>query len=224
VNETIQASTQNASNDPDQLGLQENMPYEKARNLLIQQGWQPNLQGDPPNLNDTTVRELFDLGYKEVKDCAGTGLGPCLFEFTNEAGEQLNVSTIQNGSGNNRERFVWHWDLETNSDSRQQESSEASNEEASKPELHSEPSIMNGFYILGGTDQGLEVSGDQYRYYDEMGTQEWKPISELTSISNGIVFDGKNYWCIPTKEEAGVCTEHGWRSVQEGLSEQGNSE
>ena len=69
----------------DRFGLQEGMPYQKAREILIQKGWQPHLLGDAPNLNDISVRELFELGYQEVKDCSGTGLGPCRFEFTNAA-------------------------------------------------------------------------------------------------------------------------------------------
>lgn len=80
-------------------------------------------------------------------------------------------------------------------------------------------SIIEGFYVLGGTDQGLEVSGQQYRYYDEMGNQAWKPISALTSISEGVVYDGELYWCIPPKSEPGVCTESGWKSVAESLTE-----
>jgi hypothetical protein len=80
-------------------------------------------------------------------------------------------------------------------------------------------SIVEGFYVIGGTDQGLEVSGRQYRYYDELGNQEWQPISDLTSVSEGVVYDGKLYWCIPPQSEAGVCTENGWKSIQSYQSE-----
>jgi hypothetical protein len=86
----------------------------------------------------------------------------------------------------------------------------------------SAPSILDGFYAIGGTDQGLEVSGSQYRYYDELGEQEWRPIAELTAIEDGLVYDGKLYWCIPPEAEAGVCTEKGWKSAQQALAE--NSE
>ncbi|MBD2232748.1 hypothetical protein [Phormidium tenue] len=84
------------------------------------------------------------------------------------------------------------------------------------------PPILDGLYVLGGTDQGLEVFGDQYRYYDEMGEKEWNPLVELTYIQQGVIFDGENYWCLPRPDEAGVCTENGWRSVEESLSEQSN--
>ncbi|WP_062288012.1 hypothetical protein [Nostoc piscinale] len=74
--------------------------------------------------------------------------------------------------------------------------------------------IKPGFYVLGGTDQGLEVKGEQYRYYDEAGNQEWRPISELNYIQENLIFDGQNYWCIPPRSEAGVCTANGWMPVR----------
>lgn len=76
------------------------------------------------------------------------------------------------------------------------------------------PRITEGYYAMGGTDQGLEVSGSQYRYYDEAGESEWRPISQLTAINPGHVFDGENYWChsdtVP--EGGGVCTANGWQA------------
>lgn len=84
--------------------------------------------------------------------------------------------------------------------------------------------IADGLYILGGTDQGLEVSGDQYRYYSEGGEEEWRPVVELTAIQDGVIFDGRNYWCINTPTEPGVCTENGWRTVEERLQEQAEAE
>jgi len=74
--------------------------------------------------------------------------------------------------------------------------------------------ITEGYYAMGGTDQGLEVRGNQYRYYDEGGEHEWLPISQLTIISPGHVFDGENYWChsdnVP--EGGGICTTNGWQA------------
>lgn len=293
--EDVQASTRNSPNAPDQFGLQEGMRYEEARKLLIQQGWHPHLQGESPNLNDTSVRELFNLGYEEVKDCSGTGIGLCRFEFTNEAGKLLVVSATMAGS-DNRERVVWRWFIEERTDSNQQ-SSFSSDAKQSLPfvgtrgfnflggtgtgqsitieadgttiikthglfsssveyngkfsnpiilqdglslllkgdkiyslsvdgqiargcrgegtlcesELYDlSPPIQNGFYVIGGTDQGLEVAGERYRYYDEGGNKEWKPISELRYVSDGVVFDGEAYWCIPPRKEPGVCSENGW--------------
>lgn len=192
---------------PEQLGLAENMPYREARSHLIKEGWQPNKQGGSPNLQNALVKELFDLGYEEVKDCAGTGLGPCRFEFTNAAGQLLVVSAITNG-GSNQERVVWRWFIEEKTNSGQSSSYETNNaEEAFSTKTFP---IVEGLYVIGGTDQGLEVAGDQYRYYDELGVKEWRPLSELTPIKEGLVFDGQVYWCIPTERSPGVCTEHGW--------------
>ncbi|MEY3300142.1 MAG: hypothetical protein RLZZ597_3402 [Cyanobacteriota bacterium] len=80
--------------------------------------------------------------------------------------------------------------------------------------------IADGLYIMGGTSQGLEVSGNQYRYYSEGGEEEWQPVSDLTLIQPGLIFDGRNYWCINTPTEPGVCTERGWRTIAERLAEQ----
>jgi hypothetical protein len=92
-------------------GLAEKMPYAKARQKLIDQGWMPHVKGTPPNLRDKTVKALFKQGYEEVKDCSGTGLGPCRFEFINQAGEMLVVSTISQGQ-TGPDRFVWRWFIE----------------------------------------------------------------------------------------------------------------
>ncbi|MGG6237479.1 hypothetical protein ACQ4N7_02475 [Nodosilinea sp. AN01ver1] len=76
------------------------------------------------------------------------------------------------------------------------------------------PRITEGYYAMGGTGQGLEVRGNQYRYYDEGGEQEWRPIRELTAINPGHLFDGENYWChsdsVP--EGGGLCTANGWQA------------
>lgn len=45
--------------------------------------------------------------------------------------------------------------------------------------------IPDGLYVMGGTSQGLEVSGDQYRYYSEGGEEEWQPVASLTLIQPG---------------------------------------
>ncbi|MBD2456419.1 hypothetical protein H6G80_20365 [Nostoc sp. FACHB-87] len=296
---TNQAQLPHTSNPVSKLNLQAGMPYQKAREQVLQQGWQPNLQGDAPNLQDSSVKELYDFGYTEVKDCSGTGVGACRFEFTNQVGELLWISaTIADRT--NTERVVWHWSIEKNGN---QQTSQSTRPEkppfigtrsfnflggsgtgqsiAIAPDgttivtLHgkfqssiqyqgkfSNPIILQdgsgfgllfkdgkvyslaangqiakgckgdatvcesaliaatsapikpGFYVFGGTDQGLEVKGEQYRYYDEAGEQEWRPISELNYIQENLIFDGKNYWCIPPRSEAGVCTENGWMPVR----------
>ncbi|MCP6759562.1 MAG: hypothetical protein NHB32_12515 [Fischerella sp. CENA71] len=296
--ENIQSRTKNSSNSAEQLDLQEGMPYQKARELLIKQGWQPHTQGEPPNLNNTPVKELFDFGYEEVKDCSGTGVGACLFEFTNQAGELLSVSA-RLADSNNLKRVVWRWWIEKGTNTNKPASLSADYQakppfigtrffnflggngtgqsiaiatdgttivklngtvsssvqyrgKFSNPIILQDgsglgllikddkiyslsangqiakgcrgegtvcesslleasfPPIVDGFYVLGGTDQGLEVRGEQYRYYDEEGNQEWRPISELNYVKDRVVFDGKNYWCIPPRSEVGVCSKNGW--------------
>jgi hypothetical protein len=78
----------------------------------------------------------------------------------------------------------------------------------------SRPGIADGYYAMGGTGQGLEVRGNQYRYYDEEGAYEWRPIRQLTAISTEHVFDGENYWCLSTNvpEGGGICTANGWQA------------
>ncbi|MBE9136766.1 hypothetical protein IQ254_06035 [Nodosilinea sp. LEGE 07088] len=76
------------------------------------------------------------------------------------------------------------------------------------------PRIAEGYYAMGGTGQGLEVRGNQYRYYDEGGEYEWRPTSQLTTINPGHVFDGENYWCHSDSapEGGGICTANGWQA------------
>ncbi|HEY9648860.1 MAG TPA: hypothetical protein V6C88_20945 [Chroococcidiopsis sp.] len=293
---TLSSSSSTKQASDDRFGLSTGMLYRDARTQLMRQGWQPHTRGDAPNLSNSPVRALFNLGYTEVKDCAGTGMGLCRFEFTNDAGELLVVSAAPEGS-DERDRTVWRWFIEeTNTTSENSlpfvgrrsfnflggsgtgQSITITDDGTTTVQLHgtagtsveyqgpfSNPIILSdgsglvlaadkiysltnsgqvaqgcrgegtlceaelyepesgsssasrfveGFYALGGTDQGLEISGDQYRYYDEMGTQEWQPVSNLTYIRDGLVFDGRLYWCIPTERAPGVCTENGWNSSQ----------
>ncbi len=75
-------------------------------------------------------------------------------------------------------------------------------------------SILEGRYWLGGTDEGLDVQGDRYRYYSEGGEREWQSTQQLQAIKEGVVFDGNLYWCLSTMEpkigRAG-CSAQGWR-------------
>jgi hypothetical protein len=73
-------------------------------------------------------------------------------------------------------------------------------------------SITEGLYWLGGTDEGLEVQGDRYRYYSEGGEREWRSNSELKMLKAGVIFDGKVHWCLSTMKSktASACSENGW--------------
>lgn len=84
------------------------------------------------------------------------------------------------------------------------------------PKSSSTNKIADGFYALGGTGQGLEVKGEQYRYYDEEGQKYWRPISELKYVQEGVVFADQNYWCLSTlapKNRPGICTANGWNPI-----------
>jgi hypothetical protein len=188
------------ANSHDQVSLQTNMVYREARILIMQQGWRPNLQGEAANLRSPVVKELFDLGYQEIKDCAGSGEGDCRFEFMNSKGQLLVVTAITRGYENKR-RFVKKWWVEKNHKITKSGSSKK---------------ISDGYYALGGTGQGLEVRGQKYRYYDEEGQKPWQSINYLQPIKYGLVSDGQNYWCLSTLAPQGkpaVCSTYGWIQV-----------
>jgi hypothetical protein len=72
--------------------------------------------------------------------------------------------------------------------------------------------IGDGRYWVGATDQGLEVKGDRYRYDTEGGEQQWQDISDLKYVKNGVIFDGKTYWCLSTLAPSPItgCGANGW--------------
>ena len=89
--------------------LTQNMPYSKAREMLLEAGWQAvfnheqlmNSQRSAPVDYFFTKKE-----YTEIQDCAGTGLGLCLFRFESAYGEVLYVTTANNGA-NQETVFGW---------------------------------------------------------------------------------------------------------------------
>lgn len=93
------------------LVLKKGMPYEEGRQILIDKGWQPITPvslGGFPDINDPTISYIFnERGYQEVEACSGTGLGFCLFRFSNGRGEQLSVATVDNQAGD--VITVWSW-------------------------------------------------------------------------------------------------------------------
>lgn len=98
-------------------------------------------------------------------------------------------------------------------DNAQEASASISNAAKTESASVSRP-ISEGFYAMGGTDQGIEVQGKQYRYVDELGEQDWQPLSQLTSVGPGLIFDGQNYWCQSDQvpDGGGVCTPRGWQA------------
>jgi hypothetical protein len=74
--------------------------------------------------------------------------------------------------------------------------------------------IPSGRYWIGSTDQALDVEGEQYRYLDAEVTQPWRSATELNPVKAGVIYDGKNYWCLstmaPKSGGAIACSENGW--------------
>jgi hypothetical protein len=74
--------------------------------------------------------------------------------------------------------------------------------------------IPPGRYWIGSTDQALDVEGEQYRYLDAEVEQPWRSASELQVVKAGVIYDGKNYWCLstmaPKSGGAIACSENGW--------------
>ncbi len=87
------------------------------------------------------------------------------------------------------------------------------NAETTPPPVTVDP-IEDGRYWIGHTSQGIEVSGDRYRYETEEGAQPWKSIDDLKYVRRGVVFDGRNHWCLSTlapKDKISFCTAEGWK-------------
>jgi hypothetical protein len=115
-------ATKAAASSKDSFGLAVGMPYAKARQQLLDQGWMPHVQGDAPDRQTSRVNAIFAHGYEEIKSCAGTGIAPCRFEFINRAGEVLAVSTTPHSQAQESDKspaeddiggYVWRWFIET---------------------------------------------------------------------------------------------------------------
>lgn len=81
--------------------LKQKMPYAQAREILIDAGWQAieiPIQQRGGQLFGATKYVVKELGYNEVVDCSGTGMGFCRFEFVTADGRKLIVVT----AGENR--------------------------------------------------------------------------------------------------------------------------
>jgi hypothetical protein len=88
-------------------GMEVGMPYADARALIDQTIWLPKTY---PALEyvSTTVQTMRALGYEEVQDCAGTGLGLCRMEFIERDGLILVIIVTTSEA----EPKVWSWWLQ----------------------------------------------------------------------------------------------------------------
>ncbi len=66
------------------------MPYKDAREKMLELGWQAREVND--SLNCEFIREICNQ-YPEVEDCSGTGMGFCLFIFTDSQGKRFRITT-----------------------------------------------------------------------------------------------------------------------------------
>jgi hypothetical protein len=72
--------------------------------------------------------------------------------------------------------------------------------------------IAEGRYWVGATGMAIEVKGQQYQHRDEETTTDWKPISQLAYIKEGVFKAGETYWCLSTMphHRLAVCSAKGW--------------
>jgi hypothetical protein len=85
--------------------LEVGMSYDRARQLIIEAGWQP-IATTTDNPQDGTA-SWRERGYNEVVACSGTGMGFCRFEFGAADNRKLVVVTA------GRDSTLHHWDEET---------------------------------------------------------------------------------------------------------------
>lgn len=90
--------------------LQMGMPYAEARQLILNEGWQPTYNApEPDRVGISTRRDhLQSLGYTEIVDCAGTGMGLCRAEFQ---GDRLQTLVVTMGTGVQTD-VVYQWWVE----------------------------------------------------------------------------------------------------------------
>lgn len=72
-------------------------PYDEARKVLIEAGWQPAATVHANTPLSFSAEEFRALGFKEIHDC-GSGIVPCLFYFRNAEGQKLKVVTLGESS------------------------------------------------------------------------------------------------------------------------------
>lgn len=73
-------------------------PYAQVRAKLIAAGWVPNSHAKAPTMEDGSedfaTKPAWDAGFREVESCAGAGIAPCTYSFTDKHGNKLKVVGI----------------------------------------------------------------------------------------------------------------------------------
>lgn len=92
--------------------LRQGMPYAQARKILLEAGWQA-VELSPNRERFSPLDYIIDqLGYNEVEDCSGTGMGYCRFSFADANGRKLAVITVNNQRGQQPKLQRWWIDIE----------------------------------------------------------------------------------------------------------------
>jgi hypothetical protein len=93
-------------------GLYQGMPYSKAREVILDSGWQ--VQYKHPyqirELRGLASRMVSKLNYHEFGDCSGTGRGFCTGLFFNVYGKKLTITTVNNQQAPQ----LYEWSLSPN--------------------------------------------------------------------------------------------------------------
>jgi len=74
--------------------LREEMPYSKAREIIFNAGWQSfGARWSDISSDSQDAIIYYNNGWTELVGCAGTGISPCRYEFTNIDRKKLVVIT-----------------------------------------------------------------------------------------------------------------------------------
>lgn len=87
--------------------LRQGMPYAQARKILLEAGWQAVELSQNRERFSPMDYIIDQLGYNEVEDCSGTGMGYCRFSFADANGRKLAVVTVDNQRGQQPKLRRW---------------------------------------------------------------------------------------------------------------------
>ncbi len=88
-------------------GLKQGIPYSKARKILIDNGWQGTYSRWQDISPFATEKDFYNNNdWREVESCS-QGVQYCVFNFHDEYGNQLTVTTI----GENDDPDVYSWEI-----------------------------------------------------------------------------------------------------------------
>lgn len=94
--------------------LIQGMPYEQAREMLVNNGWQAAQQNPmyKEELQQRLQQWFLDRGMTEVEHCLPTGLGTCRAIFHDDNGRTLVLFTTSGSYGDRAPVKVTQWSFE----------------------------------------------------------------------------------------------------------------